>query len=71
MISEFKACIIRRKMKKTQKTNDAIALNRKATHDYFIEDRYEAGVVLQGWEVKSLRAGKTQIDQTFLDKKIG
>ncbi len=66
MISEFKACIIRRKMKKTQKTNAAIALNRKATHDYFIEDRYEAGVVLQGWEVKSLRAGRVQLDQSYV-----
>jgi SsrA-binding protein len=53
-------------MKKTQKTNAAIALNRKATHDYFIEDRYEAGVVLQGWEVKSLRAGRVQLDQSYV-----
>jgi len=38
-----------------------IANNRKAFHDYAIEDRYEAGVVLQGWEVKSLRDGHAQL----------
>ena len=35
--------------------------NRKATHDYFIEDRYEAGLVLQGWEVKAIRDGLSLI----------
>ena len=35
--------------------------NRKATHDYFIEDRYEAGLVLQGWEVKAIRDGRVQL----------
>jgi SsrA-binding protein len=58
-------------MKKTQKTNAAIANNRKAHHDYFIEDRYEAGVVLQGWEVKSLRAGRVQLDQAYVVVKGG
>ena len=43
-----------------------IAVNRKATFEYFIEDRYEAGLELQGWEVKSLRAGKCNISR--LDK---
>ncbi len=66
MISNFQACIIRRKMNKTQNTNKAIALNRKATHDFFIEERYEAGVVLQGWEVKSLRGGRVQLDQSYV-----
>ena len=50
-------------MKQKQKENSTIALNRKATHEYFIEDRYEAGLVLQGWEVKSLRSGRVQLDQ--------
>ena len=47
----------------TKKTNtgSTIALNKKARHDYFIEDRFEAGLMLQGWEVKSLRAGRVQI----------
>jgi SsrA-binding protein len=53
-------------MKQTQKTNSTIAVNRKATHDYFIEDRYEAGVALQGWEVKSLRAGRVQLDTGYI-----
>jgi SsrA-binding protein len=53
-------------MKQTQKTNTNIAVNRKATHEYFIEDRFEAGLVLQGWEVKSLRAGRVQLDQGYI-----
>ena len=51
--------------------NHSIALNRKATHDYFIEERFEAGLVLEGWEVKSLRAGRTQIDQSYILLKHG
>lgn len=53
-------------MNKTQKTNSTIATNRKAFHDYFIEERLEAGVVLEGWEVKSLRAGRVQLDQGYV-----
>lgn len=53
-------------MKKAQNTNSTIAVNRKAGHDYFIEDRFEAGLVLQGWEVKSLRAGRVQLDQGYV-----
>lgn len=41
--------------------DSSIAQNRKARHDYFIEDTYEAGLVLQGWEVKSIRQGKVQL----------
>jgi SsrA-binding protein len=51
-------------MKKTHDTN--IATNRKARHEYFIEERFEAGVVLEGWEVKSLRAGRVQLDQAYI-----
>jgi len=43
-----------------------IALNRKAKHEYSIEDRYEAGMVLEGWEVKSIRAGRIQLDQGYV-----
>lgn len=43
-----------------------IAVNRKARHDYFIEDHFEAGLELQGWEVKSLRAGKGQINEAYV-----
>lgn len=58
-------------MKQTQKANNTIALNRKASHEYFIEERYEAGLALQGWEVKSLRAGKVQLDQAYVFLKNG
>ncbi|WP_338849397.1 SsrA-binding protein SmpB [Massilia sp. W12] len=40
--------------------------NRKAFHDYFIEERYEAGLVLQGWEVKSIRAGRVQLKEAYV-----
>lgn len=58
-------------MNQTQKTNTTIALNRKAQHEYFIEDRFEAGLVLEGWEVKSLRAGRVQLDQGYIILKNG
>jgi SsrA-binding protein len=40
--------------------------NKKAFHDYFIEERYEAGVVLEGWEVKSIRAGRVQLKEAYV-----
>jgi SsrA-binding protein len=43
-----------------------IAENRKARHDYFIEERLEAGLVLTGWEVKSLRAGRAQLTEGYV-----
>lgn len=48
-----------------------IALNKKARHDYFIEQRLEAGLVLAGWEVKSLRAGKAQLVDSYVLLKDG
>lgn|SRR5208283_3318532 len=48
-----------------------IAVNRKARFDYFIEDRYEAGLSLMGWEVKSMRAGKAQIAEAYVYLKDG
>ena len=48
------------------KFESTIAVNRKAHHEYSIEERYEAGVALEGWEVKSLRAGRVQIDQSYV-----
>jgi SsrA-binding protein len=48
-----------------------IAENRKARFDYFIEDRYEAGMVLQGWEVKAMRAGKAQLTESYVYVKNG
>ncbi|MFT5395539.1 MAG: SsrA-binding protein [Gammaproteobacteria bacterium] len=43
-----------------------IALNKRARHDYSIDERFEAGLVLKGWEVKSLRAGKVQIVESYI-----
>lgn len=40
--------------------------NRKAFHDYFIEERYEAGLVLEGWEVKGIRAGRANIKEAYI-----
>lgn len=55
----------------TKAQSATIALNRKARHDYFIEDNYEAGIMLQGWEVKSLRAGKVQLVDSYVFIKNG
>lgn len=43
-----------------------IADNKKAFHDYFIEERFEAGVVLEGWEVKAIRAGRVQLKESYV-----
>ena len=44
----------------------SIVDNRKAFHDYFIEERYEAGIALEGWEVKSIRAGRAQLKEAYV-----
>jgi SsrA-binding protein len=44
----------------------SIVDNRKAFHDYFVEERYEAGLALQGWEVKAIRAGRAQIKEAYV-----
>ena len=44
----------------------SIAQNKKAFHDYFIEDKYEAGIALEGWEVKAIRAGRAQIKEAYV-----
>lgn len=49
----------------------SIADNRKAFHDYFIEDRFEAGIMLEGWEVKAIRAGRAQIKESYVVVKGG
>jgi SsrA-binding protein len=49
----------------------SIVENRKASHDYFIEERYEAGVALEGWEVKAIRAGRAQIADAYVMVKGG
>lgn len=58
--------------KQGKKTGSStIALNKRARHDYFIEEQYEAGLVLQGWEAKSLRAGKASIVEAYVTVKDG
>jgi len=52
--------------KKEEAHSPAIAQNRKAWHDYFIEEKFEAGLALAGWEVKSLRAGRAQLKEAYV-----
>lgn len=53
-------------MSKSPKTNTSITSNRKAHYEFFIEERFEAGIALEGWEVKSLRSGRIQLDQSYV-----
>lgn len=58
--------------KKVHKPGSAtIAMNKRARHEYFIEEEFEAGLSLQGWEVKSLRAGKANIGDSYVILKDG
>lgn len=59
------------KKKAAKSTSSTIALNRKARHDYHVRESFEAGVVLEGWEVKSLRAGKVQLVDSYVLLKDG
>jgi len=49
----------------------SIVENKKAYHDYFIEEKFEAGVSLQGWEVKAIRAGRVQLKEAYVIVKAG
>ncbi|MCU0841923.1 MAG: SsrA-binding protein SmpB [Thiobacillaceae bacterium] len=49
----------------------SIADNKKAFHDYFIEEKYEAGLVLEGWEVKAIRAGRVQLKESYVVLRKG
>ena|SRR5262245_15073123 len=51
--------------------HSTIALNKKAFHDYIIEQRFEAGLALEGWEVKSLRAGSLQLKDSYVVLRKG
>ena len=57
--------------KKVKPGSNTITLNKRARHDYFIEDEIEAGLELQGWEVKSMRAGKANISDSYVIFKNG
>lgn len=55
-----------KKSKKSKTSSNTIVLNKKARHDYFIEQTFEAGLSLEGWEVKSLRENKVQIKESYV-----
>jgi len=57
--------------KKKGEPSNLIAVNKRARHDYTIEEQYEAGLVLEGWEVKSLRDGRAQIAESYVLIKNG
>ena len=54
------------KSKKKQNSSNTIAQNRKARHDFFLQDKMEAGIALAGWEVKALRAGRGQLTESYV-----
>ena len=49
----------------------SITVNKKAFHDYFVEEKFEAGIALQGWEVKAIRAGRMNIKESYVIIKSG
>jgi len=51
---------------KAKSGGSLIAQNKKARHDFFIEDSYEAGLALEGWEVKAMRAGRAQLKEAYV-----
>jgi SsrA-binding protein len=57
--------------KHKKKADNLIADNRKARHDYSLFEQFEAGLVLSGWEVKSIRAGKVQLRDSFISMRQG
>ena len=59
------------KKKRSAAPDPTIARNKKARHDYFVEETVEAGLELHGWEVKSLRAGRAQLSESYVQVKDG
>jgi len=58
-------------MNKAKSRPNTIVLNKRARHDYFIEEKFEAGVELQGWEVKSIRSGRAQLKEAYVIARSG
>lgn len=56
---------------KKHKVSSTVALNKKARHEYFVEETFEAGLQLEGWEVKSLRAGRAQLTESYVHVRSG
>jgi len=59
------------KKSKKKGGGSTIAQNKKARHEYFIQENYEAGIALEGWEVKSLRAGRISLVESYVTLKEG
>ena len=59
------------KKKQSKQSSNTIALNKKARHEYFLEDKFEAGMSLQGWEIKSIRSGKVNLSESHVFLKDG
>ncbi|WP_413463304.1 SsrA-binding protein SmpB [Alkalilimnicola sp. S0819] len=57
--------------KKPKQGGSGIAVNRKARHEFFIEEQLEAGLALEGWEVKSLRAGRASLQEAYVKMRRG
>ncbi|MBL4647560.1 MAG: SsrA-binding protein SmpB, partial [Gammaproteobacteria bacterium] len=57
--------------KNKKQSPNTIVINKKVRHEYFLEEHFEAGLVLEGWEVKSLRAGKVQLVDSYILLKAG
>ena len=70
-ISAVEALYLPPMAKKPKNTEHIIAQNKRARHDYLIQEKYEAGLVLTGWEVKSLRAGKGQLVDSYVFLRNG
>jgi len=64
-------CLYNEGVPKPAANEQVIAENRRARYDYFIEERLEAGIVLEGWEVKSMRAGKAQLAEAYVYVRNG
>ena len=60
-----------RRSARREGTPVSIVENRKATHDYFIEERFEAGIALEGWEVKAIRGGRANLKEAYVVVKNG
>ena len=60
-----------RQASKNTPGNSTIARNKKARHEFFVEQTFEAGLALQGWEVKSLRAGRAQLTESYVHIRNG
>jgi len=57
--------------RKNQTPSSTIARNKKARHEFFVEEKFEAGLALEGWEVKSLREGRAQLTESYVHVRDG